>query len=342
MTVHGPDRERRARRPAPRDRRGDGQEGSRRAAGRRLGDAEELEPPVQAQPRQDQDRRHLRARRGRSQPRAAREREGPLDRREADVHARQEDPRLRADVRARQGRGRGRELPRRAARRLGHQPDGEQPRRGARARCSADRGIARVRDASAMAVALVVAAGRGERLGAERPKALVELAGRPMLAWSIDGAARASTAIEQIVVALPRGRAQRRPGAIGVDGGERALGLGARGARGRAAPGDPVLVHDARAAAGHAAADRGGARGARRDQASTARSPRRRSPTRSSGPTRRAASSARRSTARGCGRCRRRRSSAAAALERALDVAAEVARRGDRRGLARRARAADA
>ncbi len=47
---------------------------------RGLGDAEELEPPLQAQPRQDQDRRHLRARRGRAQPLAARVREGPLDR----------------------------------------------------------------------------------------------------------------------------------------------------------------------------------------------------------------------------------------------------------------------
>ncbi len=35
------------------------------------------------------------------------------------------------------------------------------------------------------AVALVVAAGRGERLGSDGPKALVPLAGRPMLEWSI-------------------------------------------------------------------------------------------------------------------------------------------------------------
>ena len=55
-----------------------------------------------------------------------------------------------------------------------------------------------------MAVALVVAAGRGERLGSAGPKALVELAGRPMLAWSLD-ALRASAAIERIVVALPAG-----------------------------------------------------------------------------------------------------------------------------------------
>src|SRR3974390_670022 len=38
-----------------------------------------------------------------------------------------------------------------------------------------------------MAVALIVAAGRGERLGSDRPKALVALAGRPMLEWSVEG-----------------------------------------------------------------------------------------------------------------------------------------------------------
>ena len=37
-----------------------------------------------------------------------------------------------------------------------------------------------------MAIALIVAAGRGERLGAELPKALVPLAGRPLMAWSVD------------------------------------------------------------------------------------------------------------------------------------------------------------
>ncbi len=36
-----------------------------------------------------------------------------------------------------------------------------------------------------MAVALIVAAGRGERLGSEGPKALATVAGRPMLEWSV-------------------------------------------------------------------------------------------------------------------------------------------------------------
>ncbi|HXM87718.1 MAG TPA: 2-C-methyl-D-erythritol 4-phosphate cytidylyltransferase, partial [Solirubrobacteraceae bacterium] len=55
-----------------------------------------------------------------------------------------------------------------------------------------------------MAIALIVAAGRGERLAADRPKAFVELAGRPMVQWSIDALA-AMPEIERIVVALPPG-----------------------------------------------------------------------------------------------------------------------------------------
>jgi len=54
------------------------------------------------------------------------------------------------------------------------------------------------------AVALVVAAGRGERLGSQGPKALVPVAGRPMLEWSIE-ALRAAPGIGEIVVALPAG-----------------------------------------------------------------------------------------------------------------------------------------
>ena len=53
-----------------------------------------------------------------------------------------------------------------------------------------------------MAVALIVAAGRGERLGSDRPKALVTLAGRPMLEWSV-AALKALDAVRRVVVALP-------------------------------------------------------------------------------------------------------------------------------------------
>jgi 2-C-methyl-D-erythritol 4-phosphate cytidylyltransferase len=55
-----------------------------------------------------------------------------------------------------------------------------------------------------VAIALILAAGRGERLGAERPKALVPLAGRPLLAWSVE-VLLAVPEIERIVVALPAG-----------------------------------------------------------------------------------------------------------------------------------------
>ena len=61
-----------------------------------------------------------------------------------------------------------------------------------------------------MSVALIVAAGSGERLGAGRPKALVELAGRPLVQWSIE-ALQALAGLERIVVALPRGHAAPRP-----------------------------------------------------------------------------------------------------------------------------------
>jgi 2-C-methyl-D-erythritol 4-phosphate cytidylyltransferase len=93
-----------------------------------------------------------------------------------------------------------------------------------------------------LAVALIVAAGSGERLGADGPKALVELAGRTLLQWSVD-ALRAVPAIEQIVVALPAG-ADAPVGTNGVKGG-RVRSESVRLALAAAGPGDPVLVHDA-------------------------------------------------------------------------------------------------
>lgn len=93
-----------------------------------------------------------------------------------------------------------------------------------------------------MAVALIVAAGLGERLGASRPKALVELAGRPLVQWSVDVLSLVP-AIEQIVVALPEG-VQAPAGTVGVPGGAvRSESVGC--ALAAAGPGDPVLVHDA-------------------------------------------------------------------------------------------------
>jgi len=95
-----------------------------------------------------------------------------------------------------------------------------------------------------MAVALVVAAGRGERLGSERPKALVSLAGRPMVDWSVE-ALRSVAAVKEIVVALPAQALAAAPaGTVAVAGGE-ARSQSVLAALRRAGQGDPVIVHDA-------------------------------------------------------------------------------------------------
>jgi 2-C-methyl-D-erythritol 4-phosphate cytidylyltransferase len=95
-----------------------------------------------------------------------------------------------------------------------------------------------------VAIALIVAAGRGERLGAVGPKALVELAGKTLLQWSVD-VLLGVAAIEQIVVALPKG-VNAPAGTLGVEGGRVRSesvrhALAAAGGR----DSDLVLVHDA-------------------------------------------------------------------------------------------------
>jgi 2-C-methyl-D-erythritol 4-phosphate cytidylyltransferase len=93
------------------------------------------------------------------------------------------------------------------------------------------------------AVALIVAAGRGERLGSNRPKAFVMCGGRPMLEWSL-AALDAVAAIEAVVCALPPG-AETPAGTIGVPGGaERSHSVRAALAAAPAGA-DVVLVHDA-------------------------------------------------------------------------------------------------
>jgi 2-C-methyl-D-erythritol 4-phosphate cytidylyltransferase len=96
-----------------------------------------------------------------------------------------------------------------------------------------------------MTVALIVAAGAGERLGGDRPKAFIELAGRPLVQWSIDALSEVH-GIERIVLALPPG-ARAPEGVIAVDGGAvrsdsvaRALAAAPRGD-----PHEAVVVHDA-------------------------------------------------------------------------------------------------
>jgi 2-C-methyl-D-erythritol 4-phosphate cytidylyltransferase len=95
-----------------------------------------------------------------------------------------------------------------------------------------------------MAVALIVAAGRGERLGSVRPKALVSLAGRPMLEWSVS-ALQAVPSVERIVIALPAGELEAAPaGTTAVAGGE-VRSQSVREALGASGDGDPVIIHDA-------------------------------------------------------------------------------------------------
>jgi 2-C-methyl-D-erythritol 4-phosphate cytidylyltransferase len=95
-----------------------------------------------------------------------------------------------------------------------------------------------------MAVALIVAAGRGERLGSGRPKALVPLCGRPMLSWSV-AALQSVAGVDRIVVALPADLLdQAPPGVTAVAGGTQ-RSHSVRAALRACPAGDPVIVHDA-------------------------------------------------------------------------------------------------
>lgn len=114
-----------------------------------------------------------------------------------------------------------------------------------------------------MAVAVVVAAGRGERLGHARPKALVPLLDRPLLAWSLE-ALLAVRPLGRLVVVLPAGEAlPDDPAAWGLpagawdgpDGTPRVTAVAGGAERshsvraglaacGDGPPGEPVLVHD--------------------------------------------------------------------------------------------------
>ena len=58
------------------------------------------------------------------------------------------------------------------------------------------------------AVAIVLAAGAGRRVGADEPKAFLPIGGRPMLSVAT-GAAAASPAVRSIVVAAPEGWTER-------------------------------------------------------------------------------------------------------------------------------------
>ena len=98
------------------------------------------------------------------------------------------------------------------------------------------------------AVGIVAAAGSGLRLGADIPKALVPLAGRPLVCWAVD-TLRAGGAAE-VVVAVPAAEraafaAVLGPDVLLVDGGDTRT-ASVRAALAAIGPdADVVLVHDA-------------------------------------------------------------------------------------------------
>jgi 2-C-methyl-D-erythritol 4-phosphate cytidylyltransferase len=102
--------------------------------------------------------------------------------------------------------------------------------------------------------AIVVAAGSGSRLGAGRPKAFVALAGRPLVAWSLDAVAAAG--VPRAVVAVPPGHGAAAEESLARHGAGFALGLAfveggatrsasVRNALAAAGDAEFVAVHDA-------------------------------------------------------------------------------------------------
>ena len=104
-----------------------------------------------------------------------------------------------------------------------------------------------------MATALVAAAGAGERLGGGKPKALAEIAGRPLVTWCLAALVRSSS-VEALVIAAPAGfedvlrglasdAAPELPATIVRGGATRSRSVA--NALDAAAAAELVLVHDA-------------------------------------------------------------------------------------------------
>jgi 2-C-methyl-D-erythritol 4-phosphate cytidylyltransferase len=94
------------------------------------------------------------------------------------------------------------------------------------------------------ATAILAAAGSGERLGAEAPKAFVDLAGQAMVEWSLE-ALDAAESIGEVLVTVPAGEEGRleRTGLTAVTGGS-SRSVSVRNAL-ACAEGEIVVVHDA-------------------------------------------------------------------------------------------------
>jgi 2-C-methyl-D-erythritol 4-phosphate cytidylyltransferase len=99
--------------------------------------------------------------------------------------------------------------------------------------------------AAAEVVGIIAAAGSGERLGGEIPKALVDCGGRAMLEWSV---APLAATCDRVIAALPRGVDEHRTGTLAavevvVGGASRSESVAAAA---RAAPAaGAYVVHDA-------------------------------------------------------------------------------------------------
>jgi 2-C-methyl-D-erythritol 4-phosphate cytidylyltransferase len=98
------------------------------------------------------------------------------------------------------------------------------------------------------AAGIVAAAGSGSRLGADRPKALVDLAGRPLVAWAVE--TLLAGGVDEVVVAVPAAEheqfAAALPGAVRLVEGGATRTASVRAALAAVTPDvDAVLVHDA-------------------------------------------------------------------------------------------------
>ena len=98
------------------------------------------------------------------------------------------------------------------------------------------------------AAGIVAAAGSGSRLGADRPKALVLLAGRPLVSWAVEGLYAGGVA--EVVVTVPAAEraafaAVLPPAVRLVDGGDTRTASVRAGLAALGPSADAVLVHDA-------------------------------------------------------------------------------------------------